>query len=438
MVSSQVKEASAQYSVSRYSREGGNPIELGVPPGYKQTEVGVIPDDWIASTIGENTHWSSGGTPNRKRADYWQGIIPWISGSTLKTLEISTSDQFLTSEGVTAGSNIAPVDATLLLVRGSALHKHIRVGLVVSPVSFNQDVKSLTPFKSVFPKYLTFYIKGMENDLLKLVSSAGNSAGVLDTELVKNFKFFKPSIEEQTVIANALSDVDALITSLEKLIAKKRAIKTAAMQQLFTGKKRLPPFDKTHTGYKQTELGEMPEDWEISSIGNIFKITAGGDLRKSEYSDDQTQEHSFPIYSNALTDEGLYGFCLTHDYDGNFITITARGGIGHAEERNGRFCAIGRLLVLEPIKGMNCKFITEYINQYLTFANESTGVPQLTAPQVSHYEVVTPLQKEQELIAVFLSSMDDEIDALQKRLTKTQQLKQGMMQELLTGRTRLL
>ncbi|WXG54468.1 MAG: hypothetical protein RNU03_07210 [Candidatus Sedimenticola sp. (ex Thyasira tokunagai)] len=85
----------------------GSAMQRDIPEGYKQTEVGVIPEDWAVSTIGENTRWSSGGTPNRKRDDYWEGSIPWISGSTLKTLEISTSDQFITAEGVTAGSNNA-------------------------------------------------------------------------------------------------------------------------------------------------------------------------------------------------------------------------------------------------------------------------------------------------------------------------------------------
>ena len=92
---------------------------------------------------------------------------------------------------------------------------------------------------------------------------SGYSHHLIYLMLDKIFVAIASSLKEQTAIANALSDVDALITSLEKLITKKRAIKTAAMQQLLTGKKRLPPFDLTHTGYKHTELGEIPEDWEV-------------------------------------------------------------------------------------------------------------------------------------------------------------------------------
>ena len=137
---------------------------------------------------------------------------------------------------------MAPIGSVLILVRGSALHNEIRAGLVIEPVSFNQDVKALIPIDILDSRYLTFFILGMKNSLLKLVSSAGNSAGVLDTELVKNFKLYLPSKIEQIAIANVLSDSDALINALEQLIAKKQAIKSAAMQQLLTYCTRLPAF----------------------------------------------------------------------------------------------------------------------------------------------------------------------------------------------------
>ncbi|WP_395004650.1 restriction endonuclease subunit S [Undibacterium sp.] len=207
--------------------------------GYKQTEFGKIPSDWELSTIGQNTHWMSGGTPSRKNDAYWSGKIPWISGSTLKSAEISTSDQFLTAEAIDVGSQMAPLNSTLLLVRGSALHNEIRAGLVVAPVSFNQDVKALIPIGSVAPKYLTLYLLGMNSNLLKLVSSAGNSAGVLDTELVQNFYFFKPSKLEQIAIENALSEMDKDLDAIQQRLNKTQQIKQGMMQELLTGKTRL-------------------------------------------------------------------------------------------------------------------------------------------------------------------------------------------------------
>src|SRR5690606_2711245 len=117
--------------------------------------------------------------------------------------------------------------------------------------------------------------------------------------------------------------VDALTSELEKLIAKKQAIKTATMQQLLTGRTRLPQFalreDGSKKGYKQSELGEIPEDWEVNSIGKLFLITAGADLRKAEFSEIQTEQHIYPIFSNAISSKGLYGYCKTFDYSGDLL-----------------------------------------------------------------------------------------------------------------------
>jgi restriction endonuclease S subunit len=213
--------------------------EDGTPKGYKSSEFGNIPDDWSLSTIGAHTTWMSGGTPNRNNEEFWNGSIPWISGSTLKSFEISTSNQFLSEEAVTAGSKMAPIGAVLFLVRGSALHNEIRAGMVVAPVAFNQDVKALIPTKGLDSRFLTFFFLAMESELLKLVSSAGNSAGVLDTELIKNFKLFLPLQHEQTAIATILTDMDEEIQTLQKRLAKTRQIKQGMMQELLTGKTRL-------------------------------------------------------------------------------------------------------------------------------------------------------------------------------------------------------
>ena len=225
-----------------------------------------------------------------------------------------------------------------------------------------------------------------------------------------------PTKAEQTAIATTLSDADALIQSLEKFIAKKRHIKQGAMQEL------LKPKD----------------GWVVKKLGEIFSITAGGDLRKDEFSSVNDERYCYPIYSNALTNAGLYGYCSSYDHHANCITVTARGTVGFANSRDHKFSAIGRLLILKPIEKLNCVFIAEYINLKVEFANESTGVPQLTAPQISKYEVVIPDYTEQTRIATILSDMDAEISALESKLAKYKHVKQGMMQNLLTGKIRLV
>ncbi len=230
------------------------------------------------------------------------------------------------------------------------------------------------------------------------------------------------SVTEQRAIAEALSDVDALIAALDQLIAKKRDLKQAAKQQLLTRKTRLPGFN-----------GE----WKTKRFDDIFLITAGGDFKPLYSSPFPDEKYCYPIYSNAITEKGLYGFCSYNDHNEDSITVTARGTLGVANYRDHKYTAIGRVLVLIPKESVDGRFFAEMINNRIVFAVESTGVPQLTAPQISNYLIPVPSKEEQRAIASLLSDMDAEIAALELRRDKTRNLKQAMMQDLLTGRIRL-
>jgi len=195
--------------------------------------------EWEVTTLGEVATFTSGGTPSRSNDGYWCGEIPWISATSLRCFEIWRSPSNVTEEAVAAGSKIAPIGSTLLLVRGSALHNEILCGLVTKRVCFNQDVKALIPSSRVYPRFLTWLITGRAEDFLKLVSSAGNTAGVLDTKLLKAFEFLLPEAHEQTAIAAVLTDMDAELAVLEQRQAKTRDLKQGMMQELLTGKTRL-------------------------------------------------------------------------------------------------------------------------------------------------------------------------------------------------------
>ncbi|OAI07598.1 restriction endonuclease subunit S [Methylomonas methanica] len=459
----QVAEASVKYLAEAAGQT--------LPAGYKQTEVGVIPIDWELSTIGSYTTWMSGGTPSRSNDEFWNGSIPWISGSTLKSFEISTSDQFLSEVAVTAGSKMAPLGAILLLVRGSALHNEIRAGMVVEPVAFNQDVKALVPAKGLDARFLTFFILGMESELLKLVSSAGNSAGVLDTELVKNFRLFLPPHHEQTAIANALSDVDALINELEKLIAKKQAIKTATMQQLLTGRTRLAEFsgklkvengelkNPNHSqlstlnsqlkkGYKQSELGEVPEDWNLMTIDDVANFSGGSQPPRSTFISSpkagyirliQIRDYKTSEYETYIPELFARKKCNSTD-----IMIGRYGPPIFQILRGIEGAYNVALIKASPKEAINQEYLYYVLKSEKLFAlmdmlsQRSSGQTGVELPALKAYLLPLPSKLEQTAIATILSDMDADIQTLQQRLSKTRHIKQGMMQELLTGRIRLI
>ena len=194
----------------------------------------------------------------------------------------------------------------------------------------------------------------------------------------------------------------------------------------------------TQIGYKASELGMIPQDWDVVKLGDVFEVTAGGDLDVTNFSAEKTHKHIYPVYSNAITDNGLYGFSSNYDCCGNHITVTARGYIGYAIPRNGKFSSIGRLLTLQPKTEISCYLVAQYINQFVSFAIESTGVPQLTAPQIKKYLVAIPKSiAEQTAIATALSDTDSLISSLQTLIAKKKAIKLSAMQNLLSGKIRL-
>ena len=248
---------------------------------YKQTEFGLFPVGWEIKNIGELLEFKNGlnkekeffgyGTPIINYMDVYKfsGLVRenltgkvFVSREEIVAYSIRRGDVFFTRTSETV-DDIGVSTVLLEDVRDGVFSGFVLRG---RPKNENLELD--------FKKYCfnSTYIR-------KQISSTSSytTRALTNGTLLSNVTLAYPlDKEEQTAIANALSDIDALITSLEKLIAKKRAIKTAAMQQLLTGEKRLPPFDQVHTGYRQTELGEIPKDWEIRKIGDFTDCTAGG------------------------------------------------------------------------------------------------------------------------------------------------------------------
>ena len=154
----------------------------------------------------------------------------------------------------------------------------------------------------------------------------------------------------------------------------------------------------------------LPKGWRRAKLGDIYNISASGDLDAKATSLTQDEKHPYPIYSNALTNKGLHSYSSYAKYDEDSITITARGDVGFANHRTTKFMAIGRLLVLKNKVPISNKFVCEYINHQVRFFKETTGVPQLTAPQASKYHVILPSLPEQKAIASLLETWDTAIE----------------------------
>jgi type I restriction enzyme S subunit len=166
-------------------------------------------------------------------------------------------------------------------------------------------------------------------------------------------------------------------------------------------------------------IGSIPTHWEVASLSKLFSIKAGGDVQQNLLSDSCSAEFPYPIYTNANSESAIYGYTKKANYPSNTITVSGRGDIGFAVYRNHAYDAIIRLLVLAPLKRMECKFFAYFINTVIDFKVESSAIGQLSTQQISPYKSAIPSLKEQKCISAFLNHETTKIDSL---IEKQQQL----------------
>ena len=181
--------------------------------------------------------------------------------------------------------------------------------------------------------------------------------------------------------------------------------------------------------FKDDDGRDYP-DWGNNILGELFEINAGGDIEKTHLRKARDSVFCYPVYANAENFKGLHGYSDLYRVSKDCITVSGRGvGIGLAHARFEKFYPIVRLLVLHPKNSCNLMFFEYAINELRIF-NESTGVPQLTSPQLKTYRINFPDVEEQQKIAAFLSAVDTKIEQLNRKQSLLEQYKKGMMQKL--------
>ncbi|EJF10223.1 restriction endonuclease subunit S [Pontibacter sp. BAB1700] len=226
--------------------------------------------------LGELTEWKSGSTPPKLDQKYWGGTIPWISAKNLTSYAISTSDVFITQEGLDKGSRLANEDSILLLVRGSGLFKDIPVGIVTKPVAFNQDVKAIEVNKSILdPWYLLYWIKGNKAMLNTKLEATGIGAGKFDLNILKELEIKLPPLNIQNKLANIARCWDDKIELNRRMNQTLEQMAQTLFRQYFVD------------GIDEENL---PEGWRWGKVSDLGKIVCGKTPSKSkpEYYEGET------------------------------------------------------------------------------------------------------------------------------------------------------
>lgn len=271
-------------------------------------------------------------------------------------------------------------------------------------------------FNNSIPKFIYYIFNNI--DWLSYNEATGVPS--LSKSTILKIKSFVPDLQEQQKIADFLSSVDKKISITEEKLDLFKKYKKGIMQKIFNQELR----------FKDSNNNDYPE-WEEKRLGDISSISAGGDIKKENFSENKTGEFKIPIYANSLEKNGLYGYSNIFKVEGESITVTARGNIGVATYRNENYVPIVRLLV---IKMDSAKYSHKYFSYFINtikIIQEVTGVPQLTAPQLREYKAIYPISlEEQEKIANFLSSIDNKIDNLAAELEDLKEFKKGLLQQM--------
>ena len=395
-------------------------------PGYKQTEVGVIPEDWSTARLSALVEKGSPITYGvvKPGSNDLDGVL-FIRGGDifagrieerrLRKIPKAVSEQY--KRTLLEGGEIL---VSLVGYPGEAaiVPPHLRGANIARQVALVR----LSTQLQIFPDYIC---KFLQSDLGKrqlLKEAIGSAQQVINLrDIQKVAAVIPPTTSEQRAIAEALSDADALIESLDQLIAKKRQIKQGAMQELLTGKRRLPGFS-----------GE----WVLKRLGEIANIKTG-----ARNNQDKVEDGAYPFFVRSSTVERINSF--SHDCEA--ILIPGEGGIGSIFHYVfGKFDVHQRVYAITRFSSETSgKFVYFYMaTKFGAHAMENSvkaTVDSLRLPTFLDFEItMPPTFDEQTAIAAVLSDMDAELSTLESRLAKARQIKQGMMQELLTGRIRLL
>lgn len=412
---------------------------MRVTQGYKRTNLGVIPKDWECVRITSIARLESGHTPSKRKPSYWDGDIPWVSlhdTEALDTLELQQTSKSVTQEGLANSSARLLPRGTVVFSRTATVGK---VTILGREMATSQDFAAYICGASLHNRFLVYLFRSMKPTWTSLM--AGSIHNTIYMPAFQSLEIVLPPLTEQVTIADALSDVDSLLAGLDRLIAKKRDLKRATMQQLLTGQTRLPGFKGK---------------WEVKRLGRLGRFLKGRGVSK-----DQARSGDLPCVR--------YGELYTHHHDlvrtfnswiSAEVAATAlpieRGdilfaGSGETKEEIGKCAAFvddhkayagGDIVVLRVLEG-DSKFLGYFLNsQPIARQKASKGqgdaVVHISATALSDIECRLPGPSEQSAVAEVIVDMDAELAALGARREKTRSIKQGMMQELLTGRTRLV
>jgi len=405
----------------------------------KNTPIGKIPVDWeVARFKNIATAFYNGGTPDTTNKDYWNGSIPWITGADFENQKVKTIRRYITPDGVKNSATSVIPKGNLLIVTRTGVGK---VAIAPFDIAISQDITGvILDSQKASPEFIYWYLDFISSKLKSTIQGTSIS-GLLRTDL-EEVDLPLPVVAEQKKIAEILTTVDEAIEKTDQIIEKTKEAKKGLMQRLLTR-------GIGHEKYKKTEIGEIPEEWEVGEISDYGKIVTGNTPSTSNR---QYYGSEYPFVSpfdlgnrklitkaeKYLSKEGLAVSRTIPIYSIMVVCIGStigKTGIAGVE-----------LATNQQINSIICKNSDyNFVYYYATFISQkfrqlagTQAVPIINKGNFSAVKVVIPPLSEQKRIGDILSSIDDKIEEESNHKEQLELLKKGLMQVLLTGKIRVL
>lgn len=418
----------------------------------KQTEIGEIPKDWEVVKLGEVGIFQAGNGFPVKYQGNRNGKYPFFKVSDMNNVGNETALTFANhyvDEVVKTVLSLKtiPTNAIAFAKIGAAIFLE-RKKIITQDSFIDNNMIAFIPNQDFLNSKFA-YFQFLAQSFGELIEATALPS--LGSKVLRQVLISLPSLPEQTAIAAILSDTDRLLAALRALIGKKRAVKTAAMQQLLSGSLRLPEFATTGR-LKNSELGEIPEDWEVVKLGEIANIQRGASPRPIDspiWFDQNSSIGWLRISDVSNADKYLYetsqnlselGVANSRLIEQDNLVMSICATVGKPIITKKDLCIHDGFVVFGSL---HCDmefmyYILQSIEPIWAKSGQTGSQMNLNTDLIKSTQVALPQSKpEQTAIALTLSDMDSEIAALEARAAKLAQIKQGLMQNLLTGKIRV-
>ena len=423
-----------------------------LPQGYRMTELGPLPEEWEVVRLGEVAEkMKAGGTPRRSVKEYWGGNIPFvlIEDMTSCNLYLSKTKETITEEGLNSSSAWLVPPNTILLSMYATIGE---TAINTIPVTTNQAILAIIPkdnFDTVFGAYILKY-----NDQRLIMQNIQSTQKNVNKGIVDNFKIPLPPLPEQQKIAAVLSAVQEAKEKTQAVIDATKALKKSMMKHLFTYGP-VPPEETENVPLKETEIGKVPEDWEVVKLGEVVreKITDG------THKTPQYIENGIPFITITNLVNGKIDFSkcrFISEEEHNFlinrckpekddVLLSKVGTLGLTAKicEKDNFSIFVQLALIKPKKEIiNSDFLTYMLNSIsiqnqIEIKSSQSTMKYIGVEKISQLQIPLPPLPVQQKIASILSAIDAKIEAEENKKKSLEKLFKTLLHNLMTAKIRV-